>query len=132
MASNITDYLANKLLDHFMGEADYTAPADVWLALFTTATNNSGGGTEVTGGSYARVQITAAMLAAAASRAITNTSAITFPQATAAWGDITHLAIMDAATSGNMLAQGSATTTQTISTNNIYTVPVGDLDVSFT
>ena len=54
MAGNLSNYLENKILDHFLGTTSYTMPADVYVALYTAAPNDAGGGTEATGGSYAR------------------------------------------------------------------------------
>lgn len=48
MAGNLTNYLENKLLDHFLGTTAYTMPSPVYVALFTVAPGDAGGGTEVT------------------------------------------------------------------------------------
>jgi hypothetical protein len=59
MAGNLSDYLENKLLDHFLATAAYTAPSNVYVALMTVAEDDTGtAGTEVTGGSYARQSAT--------------------------------------------------------------------------
>ena len=50
----MTDYLEGKLSDHTVRHVSYTSPTTVYLALFTSATDDTGGGTECTGGSYAR------------------------------------------------------------------------------
>ena len=77
MAGSMTNFLELELLDHVFGKGAYSAPTP-YLALFTAAPTDAGGGTEVSGGSYARVSISSAM-DAAASGAITNGSTITFP-----------------------------------------------------
>jgi hypothetical protein len=132
MASNVSTYLANKLLDHSLGKTAFTMPSNAYLALYTAAPNNAGGGTEVSGNNYSRVQLTAASLDSASSRTSTNNTAYTFPTASGSWGTIVALGIVDASTNGNLLWWGDATTNQTIGTNNIYTVPAGELDISFT
>ena len=53
MAGSKSDYLENEILDHVLGGADYSRPATVYIALYTAAPTDAGGGTEVTGGSYA-------------------------------------------------------------------------------
>jgi hypothetical protein len=82
--------------------------------LFTAAPTDAGGGTEVTGGSYARVSTAPADWTAAASGALENSAVITFPAPTANWGTVVAFAIMDASTSGNMLYWGDLTTARTI------------------
>ena len=52
--SAATDFLEDKILNHVFRNVAYTAPATVYVGLFTTATTDAGGGTEVTGGGYAR------------------------------------------------------------------------------
>jgi hypothetical protein len=82
-----------------------------WVALFTAAPGEAGGGTEVTGGSYARTAATWAAAAQGAPSTKANNGAITFPVATADWAagatQITHWAIFDAASAGNMIWYGT-------------------------
>jgi hypothetical protein len=103
MAGSLSDYLELKLLDHCFRNTAFTSPTTVYAALFTTIPTDAAPGTEVSGGSYARVAITCG---AAASGAISNSGAVTFPAATGAWGAIVAFAIFDALTVGNMLAWG--------------------------
>ena len=127
MASNLTDYAENKILDHSLGRTSWTMPATVRVALYTTATNDAGGGTEVSGGSYARQALT---VDAAASGATQNSALITFPVASADWGTITHVAVLDAASGGNMIWHGPLTASKTISNGDQLAIPAGDLDFS--
>ena len=60
-AQALTDYAENKLVDAvFRGQA-LGAPATFYVALFTTACSDSAPGTEVSGGSYARVTVTSSL-----------------------------------------------------------------------
>ena len=52
--AGFSDYLEDKVLDHVFGGTAYTAPATLYVALYTVAPDDTGGGTEVTGGSYVR------------------------------------------------------------------------------
>lgn len=124
----LSDYLENKLIDHIFRGRSYTAPSQVWIGLFTSAPNDAGGGTEVSGGSYARAtpgvnsdtawKATQGGTPSAASSGTggqtANPSAITFPAPSANWGSITHFAIFDAASGGNMLSHGALTTPKTV------------------
>ncbi|RKY08024.1 MAG: hypothetical protein DRP56_04780, partial [Planctomycetota bacterium] len=106
-AGSISDYLENELLDHVFGNGTYTVPS-IYIALSTAdPTDDASGLAEPSGNGYARVAHSS--WNTAASRAIDNNGTITFPQATGSWGTITHYAIFDAATAGNMLAHGSLT-----------------------
>lgn len=120
--ATMSTYLANKILGHVYGGVPYTAPATVYLAAMTAAPTIAGGGTEATGGSYARVAIT---WAAAASSQIANSAATTFPTATASWGTIVDAAIYDAATGGNLMQFNTLTTPETIATTNVLNFPIG-------
>ncbi len=96
----------------------YSPPA-VYVGLFTAAPTDAGGGTEATGGSYARVQVTqadASWAAPAGTPTLTsNSAAVTFPTSTATWGGtMTHFGIFDAATTGNLIGWNSLTTPQAV------------------
>lgn len=128
-----SDYLENRVLDHFLGGVASTAPATVYIALFTAAPTDAGGGTEVSGGSYARVAVTnnATNWPAASAGAKANGTAITFPAPTANWGVVVAFGIFDAATAGNLYYWGAITPNKTV--NNGDPAPsfaVGDLDVT--
>jgi hypothetical protein len=123
----MSDYLENKLVDHILRAQTFTAPATVYVSLHTSATTDAGGGTEVTGGSYARVAVTSSLSNWAGTQsagsttassgtggATSNNGAITFPAPSASWGTISHFAIWDASTAGNMLFHGSLTTSKTV------------------
>lgn len=128
-----SDYLENRVLDHFLGGVASSAPATVYIALYTVTPTDAGGGTEVTGGSYARVAVTnnATNWPAASAGAKANGTAITFPAPTANWGVVVAFGIFDAATAGNLYYWGAITPNKTV--NNGDPAPsfaVGDLDVT--
>jgi hypothetical protein len=102
---SLSDYLELKLLDHSVGKASFTMPATVHVGLFTAAPGDAGGGTEVTGGSYARKQTAAAGADwnAAASGQITNANALAFVTPTADWGTVEAFGIFDLGAGGNLL-----------------------------
>lgn len=101
MIGGMTDYLENKLLDHALGKTAYTMPTE-YLALFTAAPSDAGGGTEVAGNAYARQNATTALGATSGGQS-TTASQITFPDANGGnWGEILCWALFDALTSGNM------------------------------
>jgi len=125
MAGNLTNYLENKLIDHFLGTTSYTMPADVYVALFTVSPGEAGGGTEVTGGSYARKIAT---FTAASSGATSNDANVDFTGMPAA--TTVAIGIFDAITSGNMLLYGTLTTNKTTDAGDTLRIATGDLDIS--
>ena len=96
--ANISTYLENKLVDHSLGTTTYTKPTAVYVALMTVMPTSAGGGTEVTGGSYARQ---AMAFSAASSGSATNSGTVTFSGMPAA--TVLGIGIYDASTAGNLL-----------------------------
>ena len=143
--SAMSDYLENKIVDHIFRNRAYAVPATIYVALFTAAPSDSGGGTEVTGGAYARVLVGPSDTAWAATQGGTpasassgtggltdNGSVITFATPTANWGSITHMGIFDALTAGNLLLWGALTTAKTVNNGDpAPTFAAGALDVTF-
>lgn len=123
-----SDYLEAELLDHVLKVGAYAQPAGLFVALYTTAPTDAGGGVEVTGGSYARVSFTD--WAAAAARAGTNNTDITFVTATAAWGTIVAAGLFDAVSGGNMLFWDELGTSKVIDTGDTAVIEAGEFDVS--
>jgi hypothetical protein len=123
---SFSNYLENKVLDHVFGGVSYTAPATLYVALFTSDPGETGSGTEVSGGSYARQTVTFTVTGNQAS----NTAAVEFPTATGSWGTVTYAAIYDASTSGNLLAYGALTTSKTIASGDVLRIPAGDFDIT--
>lgn len=125
--AEFSNYLENKILDHVLKNVSYTSPTTVYVGLFTAAPTDTTSGTEVSGGSYARQSLSVTT----ASNGITTSSAdVTFPQATANWGTISHIGILDALTSGNLLMYTSLTTSKTIETDDILKINSGSLTVT--
>ena len=123
-----SDYLENKVLEHVLKNTAYTSPTTVYMALFTAAPSDSGGGTEVSGSAYARTAIT---FGAAASGAIANSAAVEFPVASGGnWGTITHIGIFDAASSGNLLYWAALNASKVVNDGEQFKVAIGDLDVT--
>lgn len=132
----MSDYLELKMIDHLFRTATFGKPAAAYFALYTSDPTDADGGTEVSGGSYARVavaQADAQWNAPVGNDGHTdNVNAITFPAPTANWGTVTHWAFHDAVSAGNMLIYGALTTSKTI--NNGDAAPsfaAGALDITF-
>ena len=123
----MSDYLENALVNAVLRNTSYTSVATVYAALYTTATDDAGGGTEASGGSYARTSIA---FAAPSNGVTSNSGTVTFPTATASWGTATHMAIYDAAVAGNRLFHGALQVSKTIDSGDVFTFPTGQLQVT--
>ncbi len=134
--SQMSDYLETELRKHIFRTGSFTKPTALYVALFTAAPSDAGGGTEVSGGSYARANLPPLdtnWSAPDGTGGLTdNLAAITFPAPSANWGSITHFAIFDAASAGNMLLWGALTTPKTVNNGDpAPSFPIGSLDVTF-
>lgn len=133
----MSDFLENKLIDWMLraqavgitgaSAGAASGPTSVYVALLTAAPSDTGGGTEVTGGSYARVTVASSLANWAGTQSAGSTSAssgtngttsnnnaITFPAPTANWGVVTHIAIYDASSAGNLLFWGALSVSKTV------------------
>ena len=122
--AELSDYLEDKLLDHVLRGTSYTSPTTVYVGLYTSDPADDNSGTEVSGGSYARQSLS---VTTASAGIVTSSADVTFPQATANWGTISHIGILDALTSGNLLMHTELTTSKTIETGDIFKIPSGNL-----
>lgn len=125
--AEFSDYLENKLLDHVLNNTSFTSPTTTYVGLYTVAPTDGGGGTEVSGGSYARQVLS---VSTASSGVVTSDSDINFPQATANWGTVVAAGVFDSLSSGNLLMYTNLTTSKTIETGDILKISSGSLTVS--
>ena len=127
--SAASDYLENALLDHTLRNTAYAQPAVLYIGLFTASTGleENTPSAEIGGGSYARKTAT---FAVASSGSSATSATITFDTATANWGTVTHVAVLDAATAGNVLFWGAVTTSKTIETGDTFQISSGNLTIS--
>ena len=130
--SSFSDYAENLVLNWLLTTNSATRPTAWYVALFTAAPSDTGGGTEVSGSSYARTATGTISVSGTATTA-TNAAAIEFAAASGGnWGTITHAAILDASTGGNMLAWAALTTSRTINDGDVFRIPAGSLTVTLT
>jgi len=128
--AGFSDYLENKVLTHVFGGTAYTAPSTLYVGLYTAASSDSGGGTEVSGGSYARKSTANMTVSGTSPTQATNGAAIEFVTATGSWGTVTHVGVFDALTSGNLLGWAALTASKTVSSGDVFRFDAGDLDIT--
>ena len=126
--AGVSDYLEDKVLDHVFGGVAYTQPTK-HVALYTVAPTDTGGGTEVTGGSYAR-QTGAFTVSGTNPTTASNSAAIEYPTATANYGTVVAVGILDASSGGNLLAYANLDTSKSVTTGDVFRFDTGDLDIT--
>lgn len=125
-----SNFLQNKVLDQLFRAQSALGPATLYIGLVTTASSAQGPGSEVTGGSYARVAVTCSLAnwsgtqgagtttassnATGTSGTISNNIPIVFPSPSANWGTVVGFVIMDASTGGNEYAYAPLTASKTV------------------
>jgi hypothetical protein len=127
--AGFTNYAENLVLTWTFTSSSATRPTSWYVALYTVAPGESGGGTECTGTSYARQSATFTVTGTAPTTA-SNSVAIEFPTAGGSWGTIVAAAILDASTSGNMIAFADLTTSKTIDTGDVLRFNTGALTIT--
>ena len=136
-AAALTDFAENKIVDWLLrGQAigitgasagAGTGVSNTYFGLLTASCSDSAAGTEVTGGSYARVTYAGSLANWAGTQSAGSTTAssgtggttsnnavITFPAPTANWGVVTHIGVYDATSAGNQIVCVALTTRKTI------------------
>jgi hypothetical protein len=138
--SALSNYAENKVVDALMRGQTFPTIANTYVGLLTAAPNDAGGGTEVSGGSYARVAVASSLAnwagtqAAASTTAssgtggtTSNNGAISFPTPSAGWGTVTHVGVYDASTSGNLLWYTALGVSKTINSGDTVSFPAASL-----
>lgn len=120
--SAASNYLETAIFNHVFRNTAYTPAATLYLALFTSTASASEleAGTltnEVSGGSYARQTVS---FGAPTNGVGTNSGSVTFPAATANWGTIRYVAVMDASTAGNVIWYAQLSSDVTINSGNTF------------
>ena len=115
-----------RVLQYIFTTGSVTRPTAWHVALYTAAPNDSGGGTEVSGGAYARQSVAFSV----SGNTATNSGAVEYPTATASYGTVSHVGVFDAATGGNLIAYAALSASKAIDTGDVFRVPAGDLDIT--
>ena len=122
-----SDYLKTQILNHMANNIAYSSPTAMYLAAYTVAPTDAGGGTEVSGGAYVRQAVS---WGAESGGQVVNDADVIFPTATASWGTVLHYGLFDAASGGNLLYHTPLGASQAIGIGDILRVPTGQLTLS--
>ena len=127
--AGFTNYTEDLVLDWLLTTASATRPTAWYVALYTVAPGESGGGTEVSGTSYVRTAVSFSVTGTAPTTA-SNSAAVEFPTAGGSWGTVVAAGIFDASTAGNLLAFADLTASKAVSTGDVLRFNTGALTVT--
>lgn len=127
--SALSDYAEKLVLDWLMTTGTATRPTAWYVALYTAAPSDSGGGTEVTGSGYARKSVTF-NAASTPGGTTSNSNIVSWTAAGGNYGTVTHVGIFDASTGGNLLWQGGLSTSKTVNDGDTIQFSAGNLTLT--
>jgi hypothetical protein len=135
MAGSATNYAEDKLLGHALGVASFTMPSALYVALFNNTSGNAAANLEaniltdeISAGGYARTAVT---FTAPSGGSSSNSATVTFPAASADWGTVTHLAVVDAASgTANAIFAGDLLASKIIQTGDVFQLNAGNLTIT--
>lgn len=139
-AQAIGDFGENQIVDTIFRAQATTLGANLFVGLSTSACSDASVGTEITGGSYARVSIARSLANWAGTQGAgtavastgtggqtSNNIAINFVTPTLSWGLVTHAFVADALTGNNLLFCQALTVSKTINSGDTVSFPAGAL-----
>ena len=125
----LSDHAEALLLDWLMTTGSATRPTAWYVALYTAAPSDSGGGTEVSGSGYSRQAVTFDA-ASSPGGTTSNTGAVSFTASGGSFGTVTHIGIFDAVSGGNLLWHGAMTASKTVADGDTLEFSIGNIDLT--
>ena len=122
-----SNYLENKVLDHFLGTTESSFDSTIFIGLFSSDPTDAGSGTEISGNGYARQSIS---FNAGSGGTATNSGAVEFTASGGAWSTVTHFGIFDAVSSGNLLYHGALSASKTLADTDTLKIASAGLSVT--
>jgi hypothetical protein len=125
----LSNYAEKLLLDWAMTTGSATRPTAWYVALYTAAPDDTGGGTEVSTGGYARQSVTFGA-ASSPGGTTSNTNTVSFTASGAGYGTVSHIGIFDNVSGGNLLWHGSMTASKTVADGDTLEFSIGNIDLT--
>lgn len=125
---SMTNYLEDAVLNHILRNTSMTSPTTIYVGLFTAAPSDAGGGTELSGDGYSRQSV--AFDDPAGGGTTQNSAQVSFTASGGNWGSVTHFALFDASSSGNMLFWAALDTSRTVNDGDTLDFDAGELTVT--
>jgi hypothetical protein len=125
----LSNYAEKLLLDWAMTTGSATRPTAWYVALYTAAPDDTGGGTEVSGSGYSRQSVTFGA-ASSPGGTTSNTGAVTFTASGGSWGTVSHIGIFDNSSGGNLLWHGAMTASKSVADGDTLEFSIGNIDLT--
>ena len=125
----LSDHAENLLLNFLMTTGTATRPTNWYLALFTAAPNDAGGGTECSGNGYSR-QTVAWDAASGTGGTTSNSGTVTFTASGGNFGNVTHIGIFDASSGGNLIWHGAMAAAKQVNSGDSIQFATGSIDLT--
>ncbi len=125
----LSNYAEKLLLDWSMTTGSATRPTAWYVALYTAAPSDSGGGTEVSTGGYARQSVTFDA-ASSPGGTTSNNNTVSFTASGASYGTVSHIGIFDNVSGGNLLWHGSMTASKSVADGDTLEFSIGNIDLT--
>ena len=127
--SALSDHAENLILNFLMTSGTATRPTAWYVALYTVAPSDSGGGTEVSGNGYSR-QTVAWGTATGTGGTTDNTGVVSFTATGGNFGEIVAIGIHDASSGGNLLWHGALSANKTVNDGDTLEFAAGAIDLT--
>ena len=127
--SALSDHAENLILNFLMTSGTATRPTAWYVALYTVAPSDAGGGTEVSGNGYIR-QTVAWDTATGTGGTTDNTGAVSFTATGGNFGEIVAIGIHDASSGGNLLWHGALSANKTVNDGDTLEFAAGAIDLT--
>jgi hypothetical protein len=127
MAGNLSNYLENAIINATLRGLPYTSPSAVYVALYTSSPNEDDTGSEVTGSGYVRRTVT---FNPPTNGVTTNAADVEWPAASGNWGVITHIALRDASSAGNLLYWAALPSSRTVNNGDVFKMLAGSISLT--
>ncbi len=128
MSGSFGNTLENQILDHVLKVAPLAVDTNLYLALYTVAPTDAGGGTELSGNGYARVVCNSWDPTVGGNSA--NAIQVLFPEATADWGTVVAFAVWNALSGGTFKMWADLTVNRTILDKDSAKFNIGELIIT--
>jgi hypothetical protein len=128
--ANASNFLRTQIGTEFLNIGAATLPTELYIALFTDSVNAAGTGTEVTGGSYVRKEISASSFTDDGVGGFTLNTSLEFVTASASWGTVVSMGIYDASTAGNILVFDDLAASKAIASGDAFRFNSGSIVVN--
>ena len=116
---SLSDTYETNVLNYLFTASAAARPTAWYVGLQTSSNTDDTPGAEISGGAYARQTV-----------ALSVTGNLAWPTATSEWGDITSVAVYDAATSGNQIAHADLTVVKNVGVGDNFRIMSGQLDIT--